>query len=342
MPVTMLEDGAYGVWDDFVHEHPRATAFHLSAWQRSIEKGVGHKVFWLTYRSSAGTLEGILPLTQVKSRLFGHTLIASAFAVYGGPLYTSDKARDALVEAAKAAMVTENASAIEFRSEARVCPDWPAKEDLYVTFRKPIDADSDANLKAIPRKQRAMVRKAIKNDLHFKISGSVDHHYDIYAESVRNLGTPVFPKRWFQALQHFYGDGCDILTVKKDDKTLASVMSFYFRGEVLPYYGGGTQDARTFAANDFMYWALMEHAREKGCTSFDFGRSKAGTGAFSFKKNWGFEPTPLTYEFYLPEGAEMPDINPLNPKYQLMIKTWKKLPLWAANRIGPFISKNLG
>lgn len=342
MSVSLLEEGAFGVWDDYVHEHPGATAFHLSAWQRSIEASMGHKGIWFVYRNTAGVVDGVLPLTQVKSRLFGHSLVAPAFAVYGGPLFSNDTAKEALIEAAKSALVQEGASALEFRSESRVCPQWPAKEDMYVTFRKPISQDSDANLKAIPRKQRAMVRKAIKNDLYSKISGSVDHHYAIYAESVRNLGTPVFPKRWFQALQHFYGDACDILTVKKDEKSLSSVLSLYFRGEVLPYYGGGTADARAYAANDFMYWALMEHAREKGCTSFDFGRSKVGTGAYSFKKNWGFEPTPLTYEFYLPQGAEMPDINPLNPKYQLMIKTWRKLPLWLANRLGPMVAKNLG
>lgn len=342
MSISLLEDGAFGVWDDFVRDHPASTPFHLSAWQRALEPGMGHKVLWLTYRSKAGALEGVLPLTQVKSRLFGHTLIASAFAVYGGPLYQSPEAKAALIEAAISAVQDTGASALELRSQTREMEAWPAKTDLYVTFKREINADPDVNMKAIPRKQRAMVRKGIKFDLHSKESGSVDHHYAIYAESVRNLGTPVFPKRWFQALQHFYGRECDILIIKKDDKSLASVMSLYFKGEVLPYYGGGTADARAFAANDYMYWALMEHAREKGCTSFDFGRSKVGTGAFSFKKNWGFEPTPLAYEFYLPSGADMPDVNPLNPKYQLMIKTWRKLPLWAANRMGPFISRNLG
>ncbi|MEO0410289.1 MAG: FemAB family XrtA/PEP-CTERM system-associated protein [Pseudomonadota bacterium] len=342
MSVTPLEDGAFGVWDDFVRDHPKSTAFHLSAWHRSLKAGMGHEVFWLTYRSRAGALEGVLPLTRVKSRLFGHSIISSAFAVYGGPVYENDGAKQALLEAAKSLVLDSGASALELRSCEPEVPQWPSKSDMYVTFRRAIDADPDVNMKAIPRKQRAMVRKAIKKDLHAKISGSVDHHFAIYAESVRNLGTPVFPKKWFQALQHFYGDEADILIIKKDDKSLASVMSLYFRGEVLPYYGGGTAGARAFAANDYMYWALMEHARNKGCTSFDFGRSKVGTGAFSFKKNWGFEPTPLHYEFFLPEGSDMPDVNPLNPKYQLMIRTWKKLPLWLANRMGPLISKNLG
>ena len=120
-------------------------------------------------------------------------------------------------------------------------------------------------------------------------------------------------------------------------------MSFYFKGEVIPYYGGGGISARQYAANDFMYWSVMEHAvTERGAKLFDFGRSKNGTGAFSFKKNWGFTPTPLEYEYYLREGDDIPEVNPLNPKYQMMIKTWRKLPLPVANFLGPFISKSLG
>ncbi|MEM9287113.1 MAG: FemAB family XrtA/PEP-CTERM system-associated protein [Pseudomonadota bacterium] len=342
MSVQSLDDGAFGVWDDYVRAHPSSTAFHLSAWSRAVQASMGHRVHWLTYRSAAGALEGVLPITQIKSRLFGHSLISCAFAVYGGPLFDHDTAKAALLDAAQALVQSSGASALELRSQDRVAPTWPAKEGLYVTFKRDIDQDPDVNMKAIPRKQRAMVRKGIKFDLRADITDSIDQHFAMYSESVRNLGTPIFPKRWFEALQAFYGEDLDILVIKKDDQPLASVLSLYFKDDVLPYYGGGTAAARGFAANDYMYWALMEHAREKGCTRFDFGRSKTGTGAFSFKKNWGFEPQPLCYEFFLQGGAEMPDVNPLNPKYQLMIKTWRKLPLWAANMLGPLISKNLG
>jgi FemAB-related protein (PEP-CTERM system-associated) len=119
-------------------------------------------------------------------------------------------------------------------------------------------------------------------------------------------------------------------------------MSFYDRGEVLPYYGGGTSAARQVAGHDFMYWEVMRHAAARGCTSFDFGRSKVGTGAFSFKKNWGFAPTPLLHRFRLAPGAEIPDHNPLNPKYALFIAAWKRLPLPVANIIGPHIVRGIG
>jgi len=120
------------------------------------------------------------------------------------------------------------------------------------------------------------------------------------------------------------------------------VLSFFFRNEVLPYYGGGTPRARHLGANDFMYWELMTRAADRGARLFDFGRSKIGTGSFAFKKNWGFEPEPLHYQYWLQPGREIPDHNPLNPKYRTMIAAWKRLPLPIANIIGPAIVRGIG
>jgi FemAB-related protein (PEP-CTERM system-associated) len=152
----------------------------------------------------------------------------------------------------------------------------------------------------------------------------------------------VFPRALFAAILDAFDADADILTVYKDGKPLSSVLSLYHGGEVLPYYGGGLPEARTWRANDHMYWQLMEHARRRGCTSFDFGRSKFGTGPFAFKKNWGFEPAPLHYEFRLAEGEALPDLSPNNPKYKAMIALWTRLPLWLANRAGPLVSRGLG
>jgi len=195
---------------------------------------------------------------------------------------------------------------------------------------------------AIPRKQRAMVRKGIKAELESTLDDGVDRLHAIYAESVRNLGTPVFSKHWFHALREVFGEDCDVLTVTAAGAPVASVMNFYFRDEVLPYYGGGTAEARDLAANDFMYWEVMSRAALRGCRLFDFGRGKIGTGSFSFKKNWGFEPEPLRYAYRLRAGASIPDINPLNLKYRLFIGAWKRLPLPVANALGPWIVRGLG
>jgi FemAB-related protein (PEP-CTERM system-associated) len=167
-------------------------------------------------------------------------------------------------------------------------------------------------------------------------------HYAVYSESVRNLGTPVFPRALFDAVLDALGGEADILTVRRQGIPIATVLSLYWRGTVMPYWGGGTSQARSLRANDLMYYALMNHARRRGCTRFDFGRSKAGTGPAAFKHNWGFAGQPLAYAKYAADGAAPRDINPLSPKYRIQVALWQKLPLSLANRIGPVIARGLG
>jgi FemAB-related protein (PEP-CTERM system-associated) len=212
-----------------------------------------------------------------------------------------------------------------------------------VTFRKSILPDEEANMLAIPRKQRAMVRKGIKNGLRSDIDPGVDRFFALYADNVHRHGTPALPKRYFQALRDEFGGDCDVLTVSAPDgRPLSSVLSFYFRDEVLPYYAGDDEAARDLAANDFKYWELMRRSCQRGLNVFDYGRSKQGTGPYAFKKNWGFEPTPLHYEYCLYKRDAVPQNNPSNAKYKLLIKTWRRLPIGMANWLGPFVVRSLG
>ena len=332
-------------WDAFVRARPDGTFFHLAAWQRVIARAFGHPTHY-TLAERDGAVVGVLPLAQVKTRLFGNSLISVPFCVYGGPLAADAEAAAALQAHAAGLMRRLAVPVMEFRF--RDPPqwldetDWPARPDLYVTFRKPFTADDDANLKAIPRKQRAMVRKGIDRGLASVLDPSADRLHAIYAESVRNLGTPVFARRYFRLLIDIFGKDVDIVTILDGDTAIASVMNFYFRDEVLPYYGGGRAIARDRYGNDFMYWEVMRRAAARGYTQFDFGRSKLGTGAFAFKKNWGFVAEPLHYRFRLAPGATIPDHNPLNPKYRLFIAAWKRLPVPLANLVGPPIVRGLG
>jgi FemAB-related protein (PEP-CTERM system-associated) len=166
-------------------------------------------------------------------------------------------------------------------------------------------------------------------------------HYAVYAESVRNLGTPVFPSALFAAVLDAFGEDADILTVLHEGQAVASVLSLYHRGAVMPYWGGGVHAARGLRANDVMYYALMCHARARGFGHFDFGRSKINSGAYHFKRNWGFEPQPLSYAVWAADGAPPRDVNPLSPRYTAKIALWQKLPLPIANRLGPLIAHGL-
>jgi len=327
-------------WDKFVEVCPSGTFFHRAGWQHVIEKAFGHRT-WFLLAERNGQIEGVLPLAQINSRIFGNTLMSLPFCVYGGVAATSEEAVSRLTQAAVELAESLGVDALEMRNQQRRRDDWKHK-DLYVTFRKHIDPDPEVNMKNIPRKQRAMVRKGIQAGLQSEWDKGIDRFYDAYSQSVHALGTPVFSRRYFQLLCDEFGNDCRILTVTKDDRAVASVMNFYFRKEVLPYYGGGTAVARALKGNDFMYWELMRRSAEEGIEVFDYGRSKQGAGSYSFKKNWGFEPEPLHYEYHLVNAKEVPEVNPNNPKYQIFIKLWRKLPLTMTQWLGPHIVKNLG
>lgn len=338
--IKQLDSTNYQKWDQFVNDQADATFFHLSGWKDVIESAFGHKTYFL-YSENKDGFTGILPLVHIKSSLFGHSLCSMSFCVYGGCVAVDDAARQDLDKSACELAEKLGVDYLEMRNRVQQTPARPFK-DLYVTFRKALDPEVDKNLQAIPRKQRAMVRKGINAGLSSSIDETIDRFYQAYSESVRNLGTPVFSKKYFEILKEVFGQQCEILTVEHNGQLISSVMSFYFKDEVLPYYGGGTDAARAVQGNDFMYWEVMRRAVERGVKIFDYGRSKIGTGSFRFKKHWGFEPQPLFYEFHLVKASELPDINPLNPKYQLFISAWKKLPLKMSQMIGPFLSKDLG
>ena len=327
-------------WDAFVSLCPQATFFHRSGWQEVIFKVFGHDTYFI-YAEADGNIQGILALGHVKSRLFGNSLTSLPFTVYGGVAALNENAADALEKDAQRLAQQLNVDHLELRNVQRRHDDWPL-QDLYVTFRKPIAIKEEDNMLAIPRKQRAMVRKGIKNGLTSHVDATVDRFFSLYAANVHRHGTPAMPKAYFKELCRVFGSDCEVLTVcTSDGRPVSSVLSFYFRDEVLPYYAGDDEAARDLAANDFKYWELMRLACARGLKLFDFGRSKQGTGSYAFKKNWGFEPTPLHYEYSLYKRESIPQNNPNNAKYRLLIAAWRRMPLSLANWLGPFIVRNL-
>ena len=328
-------------WDLFVENCPGATFFHRAGWQVILDQVFRHPTHYL-YAERAGQLEGVLPLAQVKSWLFGNALVSLPFAVYAGVAARNLEAAAALEAEAENIARRAGVAHLEFRNVMPRHPDWP-KQDIYFTFRKQIETEDDANLLAIPRKQRAMVRKGIKNNLTGEIDANADRFFRLYADNVHRHGTPALPKGYFEALLRVFGPACEILTVAAPDgRALSSVLSFYFRDEVMPYYAGDDEAARDLAANDFKYWELMRRACARGLKVFDYGRSKTGTGTFAFKKHWGFEPQPLHYEYRLYRRESVPQNNPSNKKYRLFIEAWRRMPLALATRLGPRIVRNLG
>jgi FemAB-related protein (PEP-CTERM system-associated) len=330
-------------WDAFVYAHPKSTVFHLWAWGDIVERVHGLKNKSLI-ALAGGEVVGILPISHQKSRLFSHSLGSMPFCPYAGPLAIDGPQEQALIQAAIECAQNLGADQLELRLLHETDSDTSALalQDLYVTFRKEIFADHEANMNAIPRKQRAMVRKGIKNELTSELGTATDF-FDLYSDNIHRHGTPGSPLAFFKAICQSFGKDAEVLIVKsKEGVILTGVLSLYFKNEVLPFYAGDVTLARDLAANDFKYWEVMRRAADRGCTVFDFGRSKKGTGPWSFKKNWGFEPTQLHYKYKLLKSDSIPEHNPLNPKYQLMISTWRKLPRGFVNWLGPKVVPGLG
>ena len=331
--------------DAWVTTHEAGLPFHRPAWLKAVEAGTGQEAHCLIAETGTGDIAGLLPLHLIHSPLFGRALVSSGFAVGGGILSDSAAATRRLATAVWDMAERLSCPTVELRGGSLPGGGWIEKRDSHANFRRALSGDADAELLAIPRKQRAEVRKGLDNGLTIETGRDqrdLDWHYTVYAESVRNLGTPVFPKSLMASALEAFGDDADILTVLHEGRPVASVLSLYHNGTVMPYWGGGIWDARRLRANDVMYYALMNHARECSCTHFDFGRSKTGSGAYSFKKNWGFEPEPMAYAERTADGEEPRDINPNSPKYKAQIAIWQKLPLSIANRLGPWIAKGLG
>jgi FemAB-related protein (PEP-CTERM system-associated) len=328
-------------WDAFVERCPDASFFHRIGWKEVIERCFGHRTHYL-FAERDGRVDGVLPLAEVKSFLFGHSLVSLPFCAYGGVATAEPGATAALHRAARELGERIGVEHLELRNRTPREPEWP-RQDLYCSFRKEILPEVEANMLAIPRKQRAVVRKGIKNGLAGQIDDNVDRFFALYADNVHRHGTPPLPRRYFAALRRVFGREVEVLTVvDASGKPVSSVLSFYFRDEVLPYYAGDDVTARDLGANDFKYWDLMRRACERGVRVFDYGRSKRGTGPFDFKKNWGFEPTPLAYEYCLFRRQSIPENNPLNPKYRALIAMWRRLPIPVANLLGPHLVKSLG
>lgn len=345
LTVHELTPDASGRWDSYVRASPAGTFCHLTAWTRIVEATWGHRSLCM-YAERDGRVVGVLPLFFVRS-LFGRTLVSTPNAVYGGIAADDVQAHGALLERARHYAEKLRVQYLELR-EWRVDPGLPSYpglhvKDLYVSFDHPLTTNEDALLKSFPRDIRRMARLGAKNGLTSVVGSDelLDELYDAYAVSVRSLGTPVFPKRLFAAcLREFRGD-VDILAVRHGNRTAGVVLSFYFRDTVYPYYAGAYPEFYKAGVNNFMYWELMRHAAARGCTRFDFGRSKRGTGAYAFKRGWGMTEHPLPYSYLLVNAQKMPDLNPANASFKPLIAIWQRLPLGVTKLLGPIVVRNL-
>jgi FemAB-related protein (PEP-CTERM system-associated) len=338
--VRPMEPGEEEEADRFVTACPGGTFFHLSGWKRIVEKVLHRPCFWLTARR-AGQICGTFPIALIRSRLFGDSLVSLPLAVYGGVCAADRDAYFGLLDAGKDLANRLGVKYLEMRNRTEPFTTSLPGKDLYVTFTQDLSPGPEKLLKGLPRDTRYAVRKGQKAGLAWTEDLADGEFYDIYAQSVHRLGTPVFPQELFGALRREFPKSCRTFGVRKGKTAIAGVLCFYFRDQVIPYYGGSIAESHKDSPNNFMYWSLMEQSCREGYGSFDFGRSKKGTGAFQFKSAWSMEVTELPYRYHLGKAKEIPHLSPLDQKFQLPIAIWKRMPLALTKIIGPQLVRRI-
>jgi FemAB-related protein (PEP-CTERM system-associated) len=335
--VRAFREGDAACWDEFVTRHPQGSFFQLTGWKRVIEKTFGYRpCYFLAER--AGEITGIAPLFSISNWLIGNCLMSVPLGVYAGICAADEKSRESLLDLAKNESVLRGVDYLELRNRNGPIDRGFHHNSLYTTFTTSLEPNFDTNLKRLPRDTRYMIRKGEKAGLRIERGNhQLDAFYRLFAQSMHRHGTPVFPHALFANLEAEFGPAMDVMMVYRGSEAVSGVISFFFRDAVLPYYAGAGPDATKTAANNFMYWELMKYAVQRGCRTFDFGRSKKGTGSYAFKTQWNMTAELLNYEVFLVRRKTIPNFSPVNSKFERATRVWRRLPLWMANAMGPHV-----
>jgi FemAB-related protein (PEP-CTERM system-associated) len=336
--VAECADGA--AWDGYVDRAPGASGYHLWRWRELFSGVFGHTPIYLA-ASRGGAIVGVLPLVRFDSRIFGRALVSLPFLNYGGVVADDREAAEALVGAAGALRTRLHARHVELRHRARQF-EALAPRHHKVTMLLPLPGSPDALWSALDRKVRNQVRKAEKHALTVSVGGvaEVGAFYGVFAENMRDLGTPVYGRHVFAAIATLFPERTRLFVVRHEGRPVAASFTWRWRDTVEVPWASSLRAASAMAPNMLLYWAMLKDAVESGAAVFDFGRSTPDEGTFHFKKQWGAAADPLCWEYDLGGGA-LPDHGPRNPKFQLAIAAWRKLPLAVANRLGPLVASHL-
>ncbi|MGO9519283.1 MAG: FemAB family XrtA/PEP-CTERM system-associated protein [Candidatus Korobacteraceae bacterium] len=324
-------------WDLFIASNPQATPFHSTAWMRSLQKTFDYENRSF-YSERNGKVTGVLPLFMVSNWIIGRCLISTPFADYGGVCAEDEESEDALVARAVEMGVAEKVDFLELRHRtAKSRPEFYVK-DLYVSFTTELASEPNAQLKALPKDTRYMIRKGEKAGLQLR-SGvdQLPEFYSLFILNWRRLGSPVFSPQWLETLVHEFQDAAILDMAYVSGRPVVGVLSLLFRNTLYPHYSGAAPNANPLAANNFIYWELMKNAINRGVRWFDFGRSKKNTGAYQFKSTWNMQVDSLQYQIRMIERKDPPNFTPANPKFALAANLWSRMPLQATTWLGPHI-----
>jgi FemAB-related protein (PEP-CTERM system-associated) len=333
--IVALEAAEYARWDRFVLQQPRATFFHQTAWMKVMTETYGYRPYYF-YAERDGQVSGVAPVFLISNWVSGRSLISLPFAVYGGVVAADSETEQALVDKLEALARDLKAGFLELRNRAQdPYKDYHANP-RYATFTIPLISDTERLRASFPKDIRYMIRKGEKAGLETRLGfDQLDEFYKLMSINLRRLGTPAFPKALFENLIRYYGNDVELMLAYDGKRAIAGAMSFNFRDSTQPYYFGSLEEAKGLAANNFLWWRLIERGARQGFRTFDFGRSKKESGNFEFKKKWNPKIETLGYQIRLFGDKELPNVSPNSPKFRRATDLWKKLPLGVTRIVGP-------
>lgn len=330
-------------WDLFVHSSEKAEAYHCLGWRAVFTESFGHRCYYLAAIDENDTWQGILPLVHMRSKLFGNFLVSLPFVNYGGLLCESEAAAKALLDEAERIRCICGAAFVELRHiERRETGHLPTKQHK-VTMLLDLASSTESQWQAFDPKLRNQIRKAQKNGLNFRMGRLelLSDFYEVFARNMRDLGTPVYSKRFFCNVMETFGDSTAIGAVYHDGKIVAAGLAVWFAGKIEIPWASSIKDYKSLCPNHMLYWELMQFAIARGFTEFDFGRSTPDEGTYNFKKQWGAKPIQLNWQYLMEAGVDIPELNPRNSKYRMAIRAWQRLPVPITKALGPWIVRSI-
>jgi serine/alanine adding enzyme len=328
-------------WQEFVEQHEECSNYHRWGWKQVIENSFSWPTFYLL-AEAAGRVQGILPLVWQKSRLFGSFLTSLPYLNCGGVVAESQDAKEALVAEAIAMAKTKGAQYLELRQRFNPGLNLPTKTHK-VAMVLPVEPTSEAMWAALPHKVRTDIRKSMKTGLDAEFGGPefLGIFYEVFAKNMRDLGTPVYGRKFFLEIFKAFPKESHICVVRHQGKPIAVSFLSEYGGTIEALWSSSLYEFSHLKPNMFLYWSILCFAGQKGLRVFDFGRSSIGSGTHRFKKQWGSREVLLHWVYWVPDGAALPELNTENPRYRLAIRLWQKLPVSVTKLIGPPIVKRL-
>ncbi len=350
--ITVRPAGDAAAWDAYVERHPEASAYHRFGWRDVMARAFGHESRYLIAErgyghepaAAQGTREivGVLPLVIFRSRLFGRYVVSLPFVNYGGIVADTPEAERALVDAAIAETRAAGGAYLELRHTRQQFAQLQAKRHK-VGMEVALQSTEEGQWQAIDRKVRNQVRKGQKSGLRTAIGGAelVGDFYGVFSVNMRDLGTPVYSRRWFEGILEAFADGSRVFVVYSGERPVAGALVLWHGTTIEVPWASALRESNPMCANVLMYWEMLRFAVERGFQRFDLGRSTPGEGTFHFKKQWGAEPRELVWEYWTRDGARMPDLSVKNPKFQRAIAVWQRLPVGLTRVLGPPIVRHI-